>query len=136
MSAVATNIQPFPNNLDELVKSFVLAKKSEDQAKKARVEIEERILALVPAKEEGATTVEAAGFKVTLTGSLSYSADDLDALREITRKWDGNLIPIKTKSELDSTGAKYLRRERPDLWQQIAKVVTVKPAKTSIKVSV
>lgn len=136
MSAVPTNIQPFPNNLDELVKSLVQAKKNEEQAKRARVEIEDRIIALVPPKEEGATTVEAAGFKVTLTGKLGYKADDLDAVREVTRTWDANLVPIKTTHELDATGCKYLRKERPELWAQLARVVTIQPAKTSVSLKV
>ena len=36
---------------------------------------------------------------------------------------------------LDETGCKYLRREEPALWAVLARVVTVTPAKTAIKVS-
>ena len=137
MSAVIQNppVAALPNALDALVPLWIEAKRQEDAAKQRRLLIEERILAVQPAKEEGSTTVEGAGYKVTLTGSLSYKADDLDALREITRKWDTNLVPIKTKHELDESGCKYLRRERPDLWQQLARVITTKPAKTGVKVS-
>lgn len=136
MSAQPDNILPFPaDSLDDLVKSLITAKREEDAAKKHRVEIEDRILALVPAKEEGSTTVEAGDFRVTLTGKLSYKCDDLDALREITRKWDGNLVPIKTSTELDETGCKFLRANRPELWKEIARVVTIKPAKTALKVA-
>lgn len=136
MSAVPTNVMGFPDNLEGLVNLFIAAKRDEEAAKKRRIECEERILALAPPKEEGAQTVEVAGFKVTTTGSLTYSLDDVEALREITRTWDSNLVPLKTKTELDSTGAKYLRRERPELWNQIARVITVKPAKASVKVGV
>jgi hypothetical protein len=136
MSAVPSNIQPFPNNLDDLVADLVRCKQVEEQAKRERMQAEERILALVPAKEEGATTVEAGGLKVTLTGKLSYKADDLDAVREVTRKWDANLVPIKTTHELDATGCKFLRAERPELWAQLARVVTTSPAKTSVTLKV
>lgn len=129
-------LQALPNALENLVPLWIEAKRNEEAAKAQRLLIEERILAVQPAKEEGSTTVEGAGYKVTLTGSLSYKADDLDALREITRKWDTNLVPIKTKHELDATGCKFLRRERPELWKEIARVITVSPAKTSVKVGV
>lgn len=138
MSAVLSQLHTAADPLADAVGAYVLAKRDEDAAKKRRIEAEERILALQPAKEEGATTVEAGGYKVTLTGSLSYSldADGLEALRNICVKWDGHLVPLKTKTELDATGCKYLRRERPELWAQIARVVTVKPAKTSVKVAI
>jgi len=138
MSAVLKPEAPhaLPNALEHLVPLFVEAKRAEDAAKKARVEIEERILAVAPAKEEGSTTTEAAGFKVTTTGKLSYKADDLDALREVCRTWDANLVPIKTVHAIDETGCRFLRANRPELWAQVARVVTVAPAKTAVKVGV
>lgn len=136
MTAIAITTHPEAGNpLATLVADYIDAKRVEDQAKKHRVEIEERILALAPAKEEGSQTIDAGnGFKVTTTGKLSYKADDLEALREICRGWDANLVPIKTVSALDETGCKFLRKERPELWKQIARVVTVAPAKTALKV--
>lgn len=136
MSAIPSNIAKFPDTLEDLVQRYIEAKREEDAVKKQRIEFEERILALAPAKEEGASTIEAGGFKVTTTGKLSYKADDLEAVREITRTWDSSLVPIKTASALDETGCKYLRRERPELWAQLARVVTVAPAKTALKVGV
>lgn len=136
MSAVLKSITPAANLLGPAVEAYIAAKRDEDAAKKRRVEAEERILKLQSAKEEGAITVEAGGYKLTLTGKLSYSIDDLEALRNITAKWDANLVPIKTTYAADETGLKYLRRERPELWQQIARVVTIKPAKTSVAVKV
>lgn len=135
MSAVPKTTA-LPNALENLVPLWIESKRAEEAAKAQRLEIEERILAVQPAKEEGSTTVEAAGYKVTLTGSLSYKADDLDALRNIASKWDAGLVPIKTTHALDATGCKYLRRERPELWAQIARVITVSPAKTALKVAV
>lgn len=136
MSAVLSQLHTAADPLATAVADYIAAKRDEDAAKKARLAAEDRILALQPAKEEGALTVEAGGFKVTLTGSLSYSADDIEALRNITARWDANLVPLKTTTALDATGCKYLRRERPELWAQLARVVTVKPAKVSLKVGV
>ena len=81
-------------------------------------------------------TVDAGGYKLTLTGSLSYKADSVDAVRAATAQWPAELIPLKTKVELDATGCKFIRANRPDLWVQLAKAVTVSPAKTAVKVSV
>lgn len=136
MTAIALTTHPEAGNpLATLVADYVDAKRVEDAAKKHRLELEERILALAPAKEEGSQTVDLGnGFKLTTTGKLSYKADDLDALREICRDWDTNLVPIKITYSIDETGCKYLRRERPELWAKVARVVTVTPAKTAIKV--
>lgn len=136
MSAVLSQLHTAADPLADAVGAYVVAKRQEDDAKKARLAAEERILALQPAKEEGATTVEAGGFKITLTGKLAYKCDDLDAMREVTRKWDANLVPIKTTSVLDEIGCKFLRKERPDLWAELARVVTIQPAKTALKVGV
>lgn len=136
MSAIPTSILNFPTSLETLVEQYIDAKAAEDAAKKKRVELEERILALSPAREEGSETTAAGRFKVTTTGKLAYKADDLEALRQITAKWDAHLVPLKTTTALDETGCKYLRRERPELWAQLARVVTVAPAKTAVKVTV
>ena len=137
MSANPTNILPFRDQitLDELVTQYIDAKRAEDAANARRVHLEQQILAFAPAKEEGSqTTTLASGMKLTTTGKLSYKVDDLDALREITRSWDDNLVPLKTTTTLDEAGCKYLRAERPELWVQLARVVTTKPAKTSVSV--
>jgi len=138
MTAIPMTAHPEAGNpLEDLVEAYIQAKKAEDAAKKHRVELEERILALAPAREEGSeTTTLNNGFKLTTTGKLSYKVDDIEALREICRDWDGNLVPLKTATTLDETGCKYLRKERPELWKQVARVITVAPAKTALKVGV
>lgn len=139
MSANPTNILPFPGTtptLEQAVAAFVEAKRKEDAAKAERLACEEVICQLQPPKEEGALTVEAGGYKVTITGALAYKADDIEALREITRGWDAETVPLKSKTELDSTGCKWLRANRPELWGQLARVITVKPAKASVKVGI
>lgn len=136
MSAVLQQMTREVDPLESAVQAYIDAKRAEDEAKRARVAAEERVLAMAPAKEEGSQTIEVGGYKLTTTGKLAYSCDDIDALREITRKWDTNMVPVKTSITLDETGCKYLRRERPDLWQQLSGVITIKPAKTALKVGV
>lgn len=139
MSAVPTNIKPLPNPLEALVDQWVAVKKEEDLAKLQRIALEDRILALVPAREEGSdTTPLSNGFKVTTTGKLSYKADDLDAIEAVCKTWGehAGAAPIKIERKLDETGAKWLRANKPELWKQIAPHITVTPAKTSISVKV
>ncbi len=136
---MSTNVAPISKSVDplaEAIEDYFWAKRDEDLAKAGRLAAEERLVALVPPKEEGSMTVDAGGYKLTLTGSLSYKADSVDAVRAATAQWPAELIPLKTKVELDATGCKFIRANRPDLWVQLAKAVTVSPAKTAVKVSV
>jgi len=138
MSAVAVPISA-SDRLAEAVRAYVDAKRAEDAATAARVQAEQRILALHPAREEGADTFEAGGFKVTVTGKLSYACDDLAALTAACEasSLPPNWVPVKTVQQLDATGAKWLRANEPDLWARVvAPHITVKPAKTAVSVRV
>lgn len=139
-SAIAITTHPEAGDpLAEAVRSYIEAKHAEAKASAARVAAEERILALRPAKEEGSETFESAGVKITITGKLTYSCDDPKALAEacVAAGMPGSWAPVKIKTELDSTGAKWLRANEPDLWARVvAPHVTVKPAKTSLAVKV
>ena len=120
--------------IDQLVVDYVVAKRDEAAASKRRIAIEEEIVAMLGVKEEGATTTELAnGMKVTITGKQTYSAD-MAALKDICAKLPEEMRPIKTKTELDTTGCKYLRANEPAIWAKLSKAITVKPAKTSIEV--
>jgi hypothetical protein len=122
--------------LEACVLEWMQAKHQEDAAKKRRLDLEDRILALQPAPEEGsATRTLDNGFKLTLTGKLSYKCDDVQALIAAVSQWPASMQPIKTDVRLDETGAKYLRKEDPAAWAAIAKLITVTPAKTAVKVS-
>lgn len=133
----ALNVLPIrtaPSTLAQAVDAWVAAKQREDNAKAERLAIEDLLCELQPPRSEGSFTVEAGKYKLTLTGALSYKLDDLEALREITREWDANMVPLKTKTEIDAAGCRWLRENAPSKWAELAKVITVKPAKTSIKV--
>lgn len=120
--------------LDDLVDELIAAKALESRANKDRIAIEEKIVALIGAKEEGAQTTELdSGMKVTITGKLSYKAD-MAALQEICAKLPEEFRPIKTEVKLDETGAKFLRANEPAIWAKLAKAITVKAAKTSVEV--
>lgn len=137
MSAVLQPIAP-RDPLAEAVQDYIDAKRAEDAARASRLQAEERILALHPAREEGADTFEAGGFKVTLTGKLGYACDDPRAMAEAcaAAQWSPSMIPVKTELSLDVTGCKWLRNNEPEAWAWLAQFVTVKPAKTALSVKV
>jgi hypothetical protein len=137
MSAVLKPM-PIADALADAIETYITAKRAEDAAREIRLAAEERILSLKPAKEEGSETFEAGGFKVTLTGKLTYSCPDPKALAEACAAagWPANMVPIKTKTELDATGAKWLRANEPDAWRLLAQHIEIKPAKTAISVKV
>jgi len=96
--------------------------------------IENAVIAIVGAKEEGAKTVALAdGRKLTVTGKLTYSADMAQLLSLVTAL-PKHLSPIKLVHQLDATGAKWLRANDPENWAKIAPAITVKPAKTAVEV--
>lgn len=141
MSAVLASVPAFSNSdpLADAVEVYILAKRAEDDATKLRVEAEQRILALHPAREEGSDSFEAGGYKVTVTGKLAYACESLPALVQACAAagMPASWVPTKTVLQLDATGAKWLRANEPDLWARVvAPHVTIKPAKAAVSVRV
>lgn len=119
---------------EQLAQELIAAKAAEAAANKARVAIEEQLIAALGNKPEGATTHELTnGLKVTVTGKMSYKAD-MAKLLAICGELPENMRPLKVETKLDETGAKYLRNNEPEVWAQLAPAITVKPAKTSVEI--
>lgn len=122
------------DKIDELAIKWSIAKQKENAARDERVAIEEQILALHPAREEGSESFATPqGVKIQLTGKLTYKAD-LDKLLAITATWPEEARPIKTEVKADESILKALREHSPEAWLQIAPAITVTPAKTGVKV--
>ena len=122
------------DKIDELAIKWSIAKQKETAARDERVSIEEQILALHPAREEGSESFATPqGVKIQLTGKLTYKAD-LDKLLAITATWPEEARPIKTEIKADESILKALREHSPEAWLQIAPAITVTPAKTGVKV--
>lgn len=120
--------------IDQLTLQWQAAKDRENDARDERVTIEDKILALYPAKEEGSQTFETeAGTKIKTTGKLTYKVD-VAALEALTLDWPADVRPIKTKVEADETKLKAIRQESPTMWARIAVAVTTKPAKTGVAI--
>lgn len=123
------------NALEHLAHRWAIAKAEEDKAKNTRIDIENQMLALHPAREEGSETVSTpTGIKIKLTGKLTYKAN-VEQLQALTLSWPEGARPLKTKIEADESMLKILRTDRPDLWRQIASAVETKPAKVGVTIS-
>ena len=122
--------------IQELAAIWLQAKADETAANARRLETEEEILKLLPAKEEGKTTTPISNTtRISTTGKLSFKAD-VSALQALTMSWPEAMRPIKTKIEQDEPVLRQIRAERPDLWRHIAPSITVKPAKVYIQIEV
>jgi hypothetical protein len=120
-----------PLTLEQLSADWLKAKKAEAAANKERVAIEDQIVALTGKRDEGSQTVDATGFKITVTGKVSMKLD-WDAWAKVRDQIPRNLWPIKTEEKLDERGVKYLRNNEPEIYSLIP--VEIKPAKTAVEV--
>lgn len=119
---------------EQLAQDYIAAKAAEAKANKERVAIEEQLIQLLGAKEEGSQTHELTnGLKVTITGKMTYKAD-MAVLLQLTTALPESMRPIRQEPKLDETGAKYLRTNEPEIWAMIAPAITIAPAKTSVAI--
>lgn len=119
---------------EQLANAWLAIKATERAAQQERIDIEAALIAaLGGAKDEGSSTHEVGPLKVTLTGKLTYKADIAELLA-LVEKLPESLRPIKTTTQLDEAGARYLRNNEGDLWRLIANAIEVKPAKTALTI--
>ena len=121
------------SNVTGLCGAWLEAKRREDEAKEARIKIEEEISQALDTKTEGAVTHRVEPYKVTLTQPI-YRKIDLGVWETIKHNLPAEAWPIKIKIEVDDAGCKWLARERPDLWAIAAKAITATPGKIGVKV--
>lgn len=122
------------DQLQALAGQLFDAKRREDAAKKERIEVEEKIAALVATPENGSKTVDAGnGIKVTVKRALGYKAD-VDAIRALDLGGVAQ-VPVKlvpASYAFDEKAYEQLLAEHPSLAAQFAEHVTVVPRKVSV----
>jgi hypothetical protein len=121
------------SNVEGLCGAWLEAKRREDDAKKARLEVEAQIGAALEKKPEGAITHKLEHYKVTLTQPI-YRKLDLEKWPTVKTMIGQEFWPIKMVVEADPSGCKWLAKERPDLWALIAEAFTVSPGKLGVDV--
>jgi hypothetical protein len=122
--------------LAELAGALYDAKRTEDEAKRQRIEIEEAIAALVETGENQSKTVDAApGLKVLVKRAMSYEAD-VEAIRKLNL--DADILPLELHPPIpaeygfDEKAYERLREQNPAAWAKVAEHVVAKPRKVSV----
>ena len=109
-------------------------KLAESEANEGRVEIEKQIIQLTGfAKLEGSQTIKNEDYKISLTAKLDRKLDVI-AYQAIQEQLPEDMRPVKTKTDLDMTGLKWMEKNAPELAKLVSNCVTTKPAKTAVKV--
>ena len=121
------------SNVTGLCGAWLEAKRREDEAKEARIKIEDEISQALDAKDEGAITHKVEPYRVTLTQPI-YRKVDMGVWETIKGSIPMEAWPLKMKVEVDDAGCKWLAKERPDLWSIAAKAITATPGKIGVKV--
>jgi hypothetical protein len=120
--------------LETLSQRFLDAKAHEGEATKARVAIEEEIVALIRPNKEGQTSLRlGSGYKLTITNKMIYKGD-CDALEAMSETWPEEYKVVRIKKDLNETKLREIRTYRPEVWLRMSEVITMKPAKVSVKV--
>lgn len=123
--------------LDELAMHWLDAKQREEEGRRDRVEIEERMLEMLDGqtKEEGTTTHAYEGGAVKVTGKLTRSLD-AKVWSEIESTIPEDLRPVTYEPKLDLKGLRYLEGSEPEVYAKVISAITTKPAKSAVKVEV
>tara|TARA_R110002012_G_scaffold155160_6_gene316036 strand:- start:2601 stop:2960 length:360 start_codon:yes stop_codon:yes gene_type:complete len=117
-------------SIEKLASNLVHARAAESQAKAARIEAEEAILAQYKLAEAGSQTVKTEnGLKLTLKTSLGYKIDKGSDLPKL-------LVKKTEKIELNTKAYESLRESDPMEFSRVSKFVTTQPRKPSVTVAV
>jgi hypothetical protein len=115
--------------MKELCKQYIAAKNAESEAKENRLVAEAKLLAAInPSKLEGTETKATDGFKIYITNKLTRSLD-YPAYKSL--ELPDKLAFVDMKPSLNIKNLRMIERIDPAL---VAKCVTVKPAKPTIKI--
>lgn len=121
------------DKLNQLANAWKKAKLVEAGAIKARIDIENKIIAITGAKEEGSKTHPAGELKITVTGKINRSLDVV-AWDAIAPKVPEQLRPVKYKPEIDIKGLRYLESNEPKIYKLVAQAIVAKPGKTAVEI--
>lgn len=122
-----------PTDLQHLAELWREAKRDEDDAKQARIAIEQQIINVTGCKEEGSQTHKAGDWKITVTGKLNHTLDQA-AWESIAPNIPEELRPVEYKPTLDTKGLRYLESNNPDVYQSVCEAIVTKPGKPSVEV--
>ena len=121
-----------PMTLHELRAAWLACKHDEQAAAARRLEVEQQLLALLPAKSEGTVTDQDSG--VSVTYKLTRRADSA----ALQNAWMG-LPPeaqaaFRWSASVDTAALRQLQEHRPDIAAAALHYITTSPAKPGFSV--
>lgn len=124
-------------SLGDLVRNLLAEKEAEELCRRQRIALEEAIALCIPGPDSGQKTIKLDdGTSVTVKRGWNYKAklEDIDAI--FLDGMIGDPPPIKTKTtrELDERGYEWFRENRPGIFSELSKHVTVTPKKIAVEV--
>lgn len=123
----------------DLLSKIREAKKREDRANADRVALEMQLITLLSfVKPEGSETQKHGDFKVTLTNKLNRTVDvkEWALIKELVPLEMQGVVEVETKLKVNAEGARWIEANEPEIWDICRQAITVKPAKTAVKVEV
>ena len=121
-----------PATLPELRAAWLACKQAEKTAAAQRLEVEQQILALMPAQDEGTVTDKEAGVSVTYGITRSVDTD------AILKHWQslpaGAQTAVKFKASVDVRAWRVIEEHDPAARAALGQFITSKPAKPTISI--
>lgn len=132
-ASAAAKLESEPPSLQQLLEDWEHAKTQELTANAKRVSIEQQLLPLVSAPEEGQKSVRVGAFKVTRANKINYRGD-LEKTLAIAKELELSLS--LTKTVIDEGALKELRKSDSTSFELLvdAGAVTTSPAKPGFTV--
>ena len=124
--------------LEDLACQLHNAKKMEDQAKAVRIQIEEKIAALIETPANGSKTVQAGEIKITVKRGITYSAD-FDGLFGAglpASIMERVVTDVPATYDFNAKGFEALKNEDPEAYHEVAKYVATKPKKVAVTLKI
>jgi len=123
------------DTIDQLANNLAAAKTAEELARKARLKIEEDLIATLGVKMDGSSTFRGHFFAVTTTGKLTRSVDAVKVWvvkDEIEQELFESLF--KFSPSLNTKLYKDLKTTNLQAFKSVSQAVTTRPAKPSVSI--
>lgn len=123
-------------NIEQAAYELEVAKDAERLANRARLDAEEKLLALIgDLPTEGTTRRDAGDYQVTVTSSVNRKVDQAKLqtiASQIPEAFAARLF--RWKAEVNTGELRFIQNNEPELYAVVATAIEAKPAKPSVKV--
>ena len=118
-----------------LCNEWMNARDAENKARAIRIDVEKCMLEKLPVPEEGSKTINTDAFKVVVTQRISRSLDE-EKYQTLNIPAELNPISFETKPKIDDSGCRWLKANKPEIWQELSKALTEKPSKVNLRIEI